>query len=197
MDKAASTAHPIHDLMARRWSPRAFDARSVPPDVLRSVLEAARWAPSSFNAQPWHFIVATKDAPEDFARLLACLVEGNQGWARHAPVLLFSAARLDFERNGKPNRHAWHDVGLATENLMLQATAHGLVTHAMAGYHADVARETLGIPEGFEPVAAIALGYPGDPSRLPDPLRAAEAAPRTRKPLSEIVFEGRWGRALA
>jgi len=194
MEKPAETHYPIHDLLRRRWSPRTFSDRRVEPDTLRSLLEAARWAPSSYNEQPWSFIVASKDDPVEFGRLLSCLVEGNIQWAQHAPVLMVSVARLTFEDDGKPNRHAFHDVGLAVANLIVQATALGLVVHQMAGIFPDKIRELYGIPEGYEAVAGIALGYPGDPQSLPEELRKRELAPRERKPLTEFVFSGRWGR---
>ncbi|MGH7236266.1 MAG: nitroreductase family protein, partial [Nitrospiraceae bacterium] len=134
MDKPAQAQYPIHDLLQKRWSPRAFSGRAVEADKLRILFEAARWAPSSFNEQPWSFIVATKDDQANFDRLLRCLLEGNRAWARHAPVLRLSVAKLRFEEDGEPNRHAFHDVGLAVENLVIQATALGLVVHQMAGF---------------------------------------------------------------
>jgi len=193
MEKPAQTGFPIHELLRRRWSPRAFSDRPVEPQKLRSLLEAARWAPSSYNEQPWAYLVATREDPEEHARMLSVLVEGNMAWAQRAPVLMLSLARLHFERNGKPNRHAFHDVGLATAQLVTQATALGLVVHQMAGFHAEKARELFGIPEDWEPVAAIALGYPGEPESLPESLRQREFAPRTRKPLEQFIFTGRWG----
>ena len=194
MEKLAETQYPIHDLLRRRWSPRAFSDRRVEPDKLRSLWEAARWAASSFNEQPWSFIVATKEDEAEYARLLSCLVEGNIEWAQHAPVLMVSVARLSFEEDGKPNRHAFHDVGQAAANLTVQATALGLMVHQMAGILPDKIRELYGIPEGYEAVAGIALGYPGDPQALPERLRQRELAPRERKPLPEFVFTGHWGR---
>src|SRR2546429_5671761 len=194
MEKLAEIQYPIHDLLRRRWSPRAFSSRPVEPDKLRSLWEAARWAPSSNNEQPWSFIVATKDDPAEFARLLSCLVEGHIQWAQHARVLMVSVARLSFEDDGKPNRHAFHDVGLAVANLIVQATALGLVVHQMAGILPDKIRKLYGIPEGYEAGARIALGYPGDPQSLPEGLRQRELAPRERKPLTEFVFSRRWGK---
>jgi nitroreductase len=194
VEKPAKTQYPIHDLLRRRWSPRAFSNRMVEPDTLRSLLEAARWAPSSYNEQPWSFIVATKDDPVEFGRLLSCLVDGNIQWAQHAPVLMVSVARLTFEEDGKPNRHAFHDVGQAVANLIVQATVLGLVVHQMAGIHPEKIRELYRLPEGYEPVAGIALGYPGDPEALPERLRQRELAPRERKPVTEFVFIGHWGR---
>jgi len=193
MRNAAQTDFPVHELIRRRWSPRAFADRPVDPEKLRSLLEAARWAPSSFNEQPWAYLVATREEPEAFGRLLTALREGNRAWAARAPVLMLSVAKLDFDHNRQPNRHAFHDVGLATANLVTQATAMGLVAHQMAGFDAAKARELFAIPDGWEPVAAIALGYPGEASLLPAPLRDRELAPRTRKPLEEFVFSGRWG----
>ncbi len=177
MTKTAANDYPIHDLLKRRWSPRAFADRPVEPDKLHSLLEAARWAPSSFNEQPWAFVVATRDRPEDFDRVLGCLIEFNQGWAKAAPVLMLTFARLAFDRNGQPNRHAFHDVGLAMANLTVQATAEGLAVHQMAGIVPEKARAAFAVPEGWEPVAAAAVGYFGDPAALPEELRR-ENSPR-------------------
>jgi nitroreductase len=179
--------------LRRRWSPRAFSARNVEPGKLRSLLEAARWAASSFNEQPWSFIVAAKDDSETYPRLLDCLSEGNQKWAKSAPVLMLSVAKRHFDRNDKENRHAYHDVGLAVGNLIFQATALGLFVHQMAGFSVDKAREHFNIPEGHDPVAAIAIGYLGEPKTLPQDLREREVAPRARKALTEFVFSGKWG----
>jgi nitroreductase len=196
MEKPAPTDVPIHELIARRWSPRAFSERTVEAATLRCLFEAARWAPSSNNEQPWRFLVAVKENQEEFDRLLACLLEGNRKWACRAAVLILSVASLRFEDGGKPNRHALHDTGLATENLLLQATALGLVAHPMAGFDGEKARADCRIPQGFEPVAMIALGYPGDPSVLPDYLREREVKGRERRPVGEFVFAAQWGRTL-
>ncbi len=194
MEKPATIQYPIHDLLARRWSPRAFADRLVAPDVLRSLWEAARWAPSSANQQPWSFLVATRDDQQEFGRMLSCLVEGNQVWAKQAPVLMISvAAKLD--RDNDPNAHAWYDVGQAVISLSVQATALGLFVHQMAGILPDNIRELYQIPDSHEPVTGIALGYPGTPEQLSDKLRQREIAARTRKPIGEFVFTGRWGQA--
>jgi len=193
MEKPAETDAPIHDLLARRWSPRAFDERLVEADTLRTLFEAARWAPSSSNEQPWRFIVATKDRETEWNRLFSCLVEGNQKWAFRAPVLVLSVAHMNFGDDGKPNRHAFHDTGLAAENLVLQATASGLVAHQMAGFDVEKARVDLRIPAGYEPVAMIAIGYPGNPDSLPERLRERELRPRSRRPIGEWTFLGQWG----
>jgi nitroreductase len=193
--KPAPTAVPIHEILSHRWSPRAFEPRTVEPEKLRSLFEAARWAASAYNAQPWFFIVGTKDDPANFQRVLDCFVEGNQRWAKHAPVVALSVARLKFEHNGQPNRHAFHDVGQAAANLALQAAAFGIQIHQMAGIEPEKARATFAIPDGYDAVAGIALGYPGDPASLPDQLRERELAPRQRNPLSSFVFTGTWGTA--
>jgi nitroreductase len=192
MEKPAATEWPIHDLIRRRWSPRAFAPRAVAADVLRTVLEAARWAASSFNEQPWYFIVATQDDPQEFQKMLACLMEKNQQWAKGAPVLMISVMKTAFTQNGKPNRVAMHDVGAASASLTLEALSHGVFVHQMAGIDADKIRETYHIPAGYKAVAGIALGYPGDLASLPEGFREAEKSPRTRKPLTQFVFSKAW-----
>ncbi len=192
MEKPASNQYPIHDLLRSRWSPRAFDSRPVAPDTLRSLFEAARWAASSYNEQPWSFIVATHDNPAEFQRLLACLMDINQTWAQHAPVLVLTVAKLNFTHNNKPNRVAIHDLALAVANLTIQATALGLAVHQMGGIHPDKARECFHVPAGFDIVTGIAIGYPGDPNSLPSPLRERELEPRQRKSLPAFVFTTAW-----
>jgi nitroreductase len=192
MEKPAETRFPIHEILRRRWSPRAFSDRPIEPEVLRSLFEAARWAPSSGNSQPWHYLIARKQEPEEFDRMLHCLTEGNIAWCKDVPVLMLSVANLRWE-NGEPNRHAFHDVGQAAAQLTVEAVSRGLFVHQMGGILVDKIRETYAIPEGFEAVAGFALGYPGDPDRLTEKLRTRELAPRTRKPLESFVFSGRWG----
>jgi nitroreductase len=191
MKNPAPTDIPLSDPILNRWSPRAFADQPVSPEILRSLFEAARWAPSSSNLQPWAYIVATKDDPENFAKLLSALVEFNVNWAKHAPVLALSVAQS--QRDGKPNNHAFHDVGSATAQLTFEANSRGLLVHQMAGFDPAKAREVFQIPAGWDPVAAIAIGYAGDPDSLPQPLRDRELAPRKRKPLGEFVMAGAWG----
>ena len=186
MNNPATLDHPVHSLIERRWSPYAFADRPVEPADLHSLLEAARWAPSSFNEQPWRFIVATRDDPENFQRLLDCLVPGNQEWAGKVPVLMLSVASLSFAKNGKPNRHALHDVGLASATLALQATNMGLAVHFMAGFSVDKARESFAIPDGFEPAAAIAVGH-----HLTEP-QGDGKSPRQRRPVEAFAYAGAW-----
>ncbi len=193
--KHASTDHPIHELISDRWSPYAFAERSVSPNDLRSLLEAARWAPSSYNEQPWSYLVATREQPADFQRVLSCLVEGNRAWAQAAPVLALGCSSLLFKLNGQPNAAALHDLGLASGNLCLEATARGLLVHQMIGILPDKAREVFQIPEGVQPLTGLAIGYAADPGTQPDNLQQRDLAPRSRKKLAEFVFGPRWGTA--
>ena len=192
-DKKASTDYPIHELLAERWSPYGFEDRPVDESNLRSLFEAARWAASSYNEQPWSYLVATRENPQEFARLLSCLVEGNQAWAKAAPVLALGVVSLRFSRNNKENRAAVHDLGLAAGNLLVEATARGLCVHQMIGILPDKAREVYEIPEHSEAWTALAIGYKADPVKLPDALKERDLAPRQRKPLSQFVFSGKWG----
>jgi nitroreductase len=187
--------HPVLDVIRSRWSPAIYSPQPVEPEKLLSMLEAARWAPSSNNAQPWSFLVARKEEPEEFARMLSCLVPGNVVWAQHVPVLMISVAKLQFD-DGKANRHAFHDVGIATGFLMLQGAALGILAHGMAGFDPDKARELYGIPESHEAVAAIGLGYPGDPQGAPEKLRKRNQR-GARRTLRQFVFAGRWGQPLS
>jgi nitroreductase len=191
-ETAAQTEFPVLEVIRQRWSPVVFSTQAVEPEKLLTVLEAARWAPSSYNEQPWSFIVARKEQPEDFARMVGCLVPGNIAWAEHVPVLILSVAKRRFDRSQAVNRHAAHDVGTATGFLMLQATALGLSTHAMAGFDAEKAREAYGIPETHEAVAAIALGYRGDDTNAPEELRKRNAR-KSRRGLDQFVYTGHWG----
>ncbi len=186
--------HPIHELVARRWSPYGFASRPVPPADLRSLFEAARWAASSFNEQPWRFLVAIREDEAAFARVLECLMEGNRTWAADAPALALGCVRTTFARDGRENSVARHDLGLAVGNLTLEATARGLFVHQMAGVLPERARDLFAIPAEFEMVTGIAIGYRAEAK---DPnLRRRDEGPRTRRPLAEFVFGDRGGRAF-
>src|SRR5580658_7394426 len=193
IEKPAETETPIHELLRRRWSPRAFADRPVEPEKLRSVLEAARWAPSSRNEQPWAYLLATRENAKNFEEMVGTLMSANLAWAQKAPVLILTLAHTKWTKEGTPNRLGLHDLGLATSNLVMQATSLGLVTHQMGGFDVEAARERYHIPAGWEPVSVIALGYPGDADTLPEQLRDREMAQRQRKPLGEFVFSGAWG----
>jgi nitroreductase len=191
MTKQAQTDHPVHALIADRWSPYSFADRDLPDAELRSLLEAARWAASSYNEQPWSFLVAKRDDPQAFEQMLSCLVEGNQAWAKAVPVLVLTVVSRDFQRNGKPNAAAAHDIGLAVGNLSLEATARGIALHQMIGILPDRAREVYEVPESHDVLTGLAIGYAVEPDALSD----REKSPRQRKSLSEFVFSGRWGEA--
>lgn len=183
----ASADYPIHDLLAERWSPDSFDSKPVSASDLRSLFEAARWAPSSYNEQPWRYIVATKDNLDDFNRLLSCLDEGNQKWAKTAPVLALAVVNRKFSRNGKDNRAATHDLGLATANLAFEATSRNLVVHQMIGIIPEKARDLYAIPEDSEAWTALAIGYSGAEELN------VKTNNRKRKKLNEFVYGGVWG----
>ena len=191
--KNAATDHPILKLLAERWSPYGFDDRLVPEADLRSLFEAARWSASSYSEQPWNYLVATKENPHEFGRLLSCLVEANQAWAKTAPVLVLGVVSLRFARNKEDNRAAVHDLGMAAGNLVMEATARGLSVHQMIGILPDKAREVYQIPEHFEAWTAMAIGYKADPATMPAALKERDLTPRQRKRLSKFVFTGQWG----
>jgi nitroreductase len=193
-EKLAQTDYPINELMRRRWSPRAFEeGHAVEKEKLLAMLEAVRWAPSCFNDQPRNFLVFDGSDQGALEKARECLSPGN-AWARKAPVLIISVARETFEHNGKPNRWGQHDTGLATENLLLEAVELGLAAHPMGGFDEDRARVEFGIPEGFTPMAMIAIGYPyrGRLEELGEKLRGKELASRERKSISEIAFDATW-----
>jgi len=193
MQKPAPTQFPVHDLIRSRWSPRAFADQPVDHATLASLFEAARWAPSSSNEQPWNYLVATKENLHEFGKILGVLVEFNALWAKHAPVLALAVSHLNFHNNNTPNRNAYYDTGAATALLSIEATSRGLVVHQMAGFDPAAAKRVFGIPPDFEAIAALAIGYPGDPQSLPEKLRERELLPRSRKPLADFVMSGQWG----
>ncbi len=192
MNKTPDTQYPIHELVQKRWSPRAFSAKPVSAEALGSLFEAARWAASCYNEQPWRYIVARKEQPEEYDRLMSCLVEGNQVWAMQAPVLMLAVTKKTFTFNDKPNAHARHDLGLATAGMMLQAAALDLYMHAMGGILPERAAEIYRVPEDFQVATGIALGYLGDPDSLAEPMKTTELEARVRKPLGEFVFASGW-----
>ena len=197
--KTARADHEIHELIRERWSPRAFDpSRSVARDALLRLFEAARWAPSSANEQPWRFLVGDRErSPELRDALLGSLIAKNQAWARHAPVLALVAVRLTHEQNELVNPLAWYDAGQAAALLTVQATAQGLAIRQMAGFDKEKVRESCRIPEPFDPFVVMAIGYAGDPESLEfEKHREAERTPRIRRPLGDFVFEGAWGTGI-
>jgi len=195
MYKPAATQYPVHELIRDRWSPRAFSDKAVSPEILQSLFEAARWAPSSNNEQPWAFLVGARGDGDTFRKILGTLVEANQTWAKHAPVLAIAVSELTFAKSGHSNRNAFYDTGAAVSQLTTEATSRGLFVHQMAGFDPHKAIEDFAIPSGWEPIASFAIGYAGDPQTLPEVLRERELAPGTRKPLHEFVMSGQWGHA--
>ena len=191
--KHASPDHPILEVISERFSPYSFQPREVEREKLLSCLEAARWAASSYNEQPWSFLVAERSDEAAFMAMLDCLTEANQAWAKNAGVLLLTVAAETFSRNNKPNRVCDHDIGLAAGNLTLQATALGLHVHQMAGVNLSKVRQVYGIPDSQHPLTAIAIGYAAAASDAEDKQFAErDMAPRSRKTLSQFVFHGRW-----
>jgi nitroreductase len=194
MRKPAPTDAGVHELIRERWSPRAMSDAPIAAGDLVLLLEAAQWAPSSNNEQPWRFVVADRYRnPEMHARVVSTLAQGNVAWAQRAPVLIVAVAKTAYIRNDAPNRHAFYDTGAAVVQLALQATSLGLCVHQMGGFSPEQARSALRIPEGYEPVVVVAAGHPGDAAELSDELRARELAPRQRRPLRESVYDGVWG----
>lgn len=192
----------IRDLVApidQRWSPYRFDSRVVEPNKLAQCFEAASWAASSFNEQPWRWLVATRDDQKEFAKMLGCLMEANQGWAATAGALVLTAYRPKFLRNENPNRVALHDLGQAAAHLALQAAAVGLQVHQMAGINLSQIRTEYQIPDDFEPATAIAIGYPDTHppnNKNESALVGRETAARQRNLVSQQVFQGTWGAAV-
>ncbi len=182
----------IETLIARRWSPYSFAEKDVTADDLRGILEAARWAASSYNEQPWRYILARRSDPAAFEKLLSCLLDGNQLWAKRAPVLLIGIAMLKFARNGKPNKAAVHDLGLAAGNICMEATARGLFVHQMIGIVPERVRELYGVPEDAEPLTALAIGHLSDISDLPAEIQERDRGRRERRPVRAFVFENSW-----
>jgi nitroreductase len=197
MDRTAPSDFPLSPAIAARWSPRSFLPDAVPEADLRRVLEAARWAASAYNEQPWQYLVTRKNVePDAHAKLLDCLVPFNQGWAGAAPVLMLACARVNSAGSGKPNRWAEYDTGQASSAMAIEAASLGLQVHQMAGFDAAAARAAFAIPEDVTPIAALALGKPGPAEALPEQLAEREKAPRARKAGSEMFFAGAWGQGM-
>ncbi len=194
MKKSADTHYPILRAISDRWSPRSFSPQEPEKATLLRLFEAARWAPSSMNRQPWYFIVGTPESPETLQNILSTLNPGNAHWAQHAPVLAIAVMHA-LRDNGKPNRWAPYDLGQAVANLSIQATEEGLYVHQMGGFDRDKAAQLFRLPDGYEAMTAMAIGYIGRADALEADLFEREVAPRERKELHEFVFDGAWGKA--
>ncbi len=198
MQKPAITQAEINEIIANRWSPRAYDAsKTVTQERIISLLEAARWAPSCFGDEPWRFIVWDKNQNADaWEKALDCIVPGNQAWAKNAPVLILVCADTQFSHNQKPNRWGAYDTGAAAVSLCLQATSMGLVTHQMGGFDGDKARTAFGVPAQYQMMSMLAVGYANDVNNLTDELKQRELAARKRRPLGELFFDGGWNQPI-
>jgi nitroreductase len=196
--KIAETKHPIHELIAKRWSPRAFDiTKLVTREQILTICEAARWSPSCSNDQPWRFMVWDKNHNrEAYIKAFNCLGEWNQKWVKTAPVLLASIASFKFNFKDEINRWTQYDTGAASENICLQATSMGLMAHQMGGYDADKLKKDFNIPEEYTPMAMIAIGYQTEDAVLEDIHRSTEGNPRIRKPLSFNFFDSEWEKPI-
>jgi nitroreductase len=199
LEKNAITQTPIHELLGRRWSPRAYDkAKPVSRAQILALLEAARWAPSCNGDEPWRYLLWNRaDDETGWQQAFDTLSENNKKWCDNVPVLMLSCAGSVFGHSGKPNRHAQHDTGMASLNLSLQAVALGLIAHQMGGFDGEKMRAAFSIPAEYTPMAMIAVGYQADPSVLPDDVKAKELTPRKRKPIGECFFAGGWGKPYA
>jgi len=199
LEKLAPTSTPIHELLARRWSPRAFDPkRPVSREQLKVLLEAGRWAPSCNGDEPWRYLIWDRGRdPQGWQKAYDCLNENNKKWVKNVPLLMLSCAGSSFEATGKPNRWTQHDTGAASVSMALQAVAMGLVIHQMGGWDVDKARAAFDIPADYTPMAMIAVGYQTGPEILDEETKAKEMRPRARKPIAERFFEGGWGKGFA
>ena len=194
MPREANVEVNIHTLLQQRHSSYAYDPqRSVAEEDVRALFEAARWTMSSYNAQPWRYIVGVRERDQDtWAKIHSVLLEGNQPWAENAPVLALGVVEHNFEHNGKPNKAASHDLGAASALLTLEATARGLMVHQMIGIDPERAREVFGIDGSLEPLTALAIGYEGEPHHVAEAYAERDAAPRERKSVSDIVLRGQF-----
>lgn len=197
MIKKANAHHPVHEIIQHRWSPYRFTDRPISNEDLQALFEAARWAPSSYNEQPWYYLVAQKNQTEEFSKIISCLEESNQVWAQHASVIMLAFARTTFERNGKMNKAAIHDLGAAASYLSFEATSRGIAVHQIIGLHADKVNQKYNVPEDCQVLTALALGY-ADLSPEVDGVHAErDNSVRSRKTINEFVFHEDWGQALA
>lgn len=197
-DKTIDTQAPLQELLAQRWSGVAYDPqRDIAAQDVLSLAEAARWAPSCFGDQPWRFIFCHKSRnPAAWDRAFACLLEGNKPWNANVPLLILTCHDTQFVKNDKPNAYGAYDSGAAAMSICVQATQLGLMTHQMAGFNADAARQAFNIPERYVPKAMMAVGYQLPESEIPEQFRERELASRQRRPLAGSFFDGEWGKGL-
>ncbi|MGE5401754.1 MAG: nitroreductase family protein [Ignavibacteriales bacterium] len=183
----------LNETIKKRLSPRAFSGKAIEEDVIISLFEAARWAPSGGNEQPWRFIFASINDLENFNKIVDTMSEGNRAWARNAPLLIIGITKLDRGISKQLNKYAYYDLASAVAYLTIQATTVDLFVHQIGGFNPAIIREQFEIPDNYDPAILLAVGYRGDPGTLPENLRVRELAPRIRKPLEELVFSGKFG----
>lgn len=186
MVKEAKTKYPVHELISKRWSARAFSDKQITQEDLFTILEAASWASSSVNEQPWSYLYSFKGT-DGFNTMWECLSAGNQPWVKNASILLMCIAKKNFQRNGELNRHYMHDTGMANANLLTQATAMGIFCHILGGYDHAKTDQMFSVSPNEEVVCFIALGYLGNGDLLEEPYKTREITPRNRKPLEEVA----------
>lgn len=181
-------------MISSRFSPMKFVAeQEITQHEWESIVEAGRWAPSAFNEQPWRFVWASRQEPEQFAKLISLLSEYNQEWACDAQILMVVIASEKLARNGKPNTHAWYDTGMSVAQMVVQALSYGIQAHQMGGFDSDKAREFLSIPEGYQPIAVVAFGYPDNLKNVLPQFKERAEADRTRKAVGDFCFQGSFG----
>ncbi|RLD64719.1 MAG: nitroreductase [Bacteroidetes bacterium] len=190
MIKKAKTKHKVIEIIKNRWSPRSFSGKEIDQESISSLFEAASWAASAFNEQPWRFIYATKNNDKIYKQILDSLIDWNQNWAKSAPLLILTVTKLKFSHNNEPNRTAFYDLGQAIGQLGLQASSMGLFVHQMTGFDNEKAEKTFNIPEGYIAVSVLAVGYLGKAKDLNEDLEKMEISPRERKNMDSFVFEG-------
>ncbi len=188
--------YPIHELLLKRYSPYVFSDRVIEKAAIFSLFEAARWAPSCFNEQPWSYIVINKDHELPYASIIETMADQNSAWALTAPTIVLTIAKVAFAQNNKPNPYAWHDIGLATGAMVVQATSMGIYIHQMAAFSKEKIRVACKIPAGWDPVTCIAMGYLGENTNVPELYEKKDAEPQIRKKLSEFVYEDTWGHTI-
>lgn len=191
--KQTENKYPVLDLIKNRWSPVGFSEKNVEPEKIQSMFEAARWAPSCYNEQPWSFIFATKNSIVNYGKILDCLAEGNQSWASKTPMLVLGLTKKTFDQNGYVNDHAKYDLGQAVAHLSIQASSDGLYLHQMAGFDPVKAREIFDIPDNYDAVVAIAIGYLAEEKDIPENFLARDKGKRIRKDTSEFIFSDKFG----
>ncbi len=188
MIKHANTKYPVDELIKKRWSPRSFTGEKIPRENILTLFEAASWAASSRNEQPWRFIYGLKDEDENYKKIFDTLVLWNQKWAQSASVLVLGVAKMNSDYHNKPNDYAWYDLGQAVATMAIQASSSGLYMHQMGGFDPDIATQLFSIPEGYKAVVAIAIGYLGKPEDLPEDMKDLEIKERARIPIEKLAF---------